>query len=277
MPHGAALAGSGFLGAYAALAVFLFALRRGVDGLPCPRATALFSLLVAVWAASLLTMAGRAATATDATIARACGTAVLIVYALTCGVVAAALAKTRSDLLRSLGDSPRQGRAKAPPAFLSLLDRAVALSAGVCLAQGARYALWAQEMDVLPCDAACAADLVANILLELAPCLVGALLLETARRRRVAAARRARAAPGTVSVKTAALCRRGRRRRRGACDPRPVRAARDGAHIKDLRRDGRPDADRLAALRRRRRSEFHRRWRRGGRGVAAMPSRRSAS
>ena len=36
-----ALAGSGFLGAYAALAVFLFALRRGVDGLPCPRSTAL--------------------------------------------------------------------------------------------------------------------------------------------------------------------------------------------------------------------------------------------
>ena len=172
-----ALAGSGFLGAYAALAVFLFALRRGVDGLPCPRATALFSLLVAVWAALVFTMAGRAATATDLTIAQACGTAVLVVYAISCAVVAAALAKTRSDLLRSLGDSPRQGRAKAPPALLSLLDRAVALSAGVCLAQGARYALWAQEIGKLPCDAACAADLVANILLELAPCLVGALLL----------------------------------------------------------------------------------------------------
>ena len=172
-----ALAGSGFLGAYAALAVFLFALRRGVDGLPCPRATALFSLLVAVWAALIISLAGRAATATDAAIAQACGTAVLIVYALTCGVVAAALAKTRSDLLRSLGDSPRQGRAKAPQALLNLLDRAVALSAGVCLAQGIRYALWAQEIGKLPCAAACAADLLANILLELAPCLVGALLL----------------------------------------------------------------------------------------------------
>ena len=104
-----------------------------MDGLPCPRATALFSLLVAVWAALVVTMAGRAATATDVAIARACGTAVLIVYALTCAVVAAALAKTRSDLLRSLGDSPRQGRAKAPPALLSLLDRAVALSAGVAM------------------------------------------------------------------------------------------------------------------------------------------------
>ena len=114
-----ALAGSGFLGAYAALAVFLFALRRGVDGLPCPRATALFSLLVAVWAALVFTMAGRAATATDVTIAAACGTAVLVVYALTCGVVAVALAKTRADLLRALGDSPRQGRAKAPPRGLS--------------------------------------------------------------------------------------------------------------------------------------------------------------
>ena len=172
-----ALAGSGFLGAYAALAVFLFALRRGVDGLPCPRATALFSLLVAVWAALIFALAGRAATATDVTIAAACGTAVLVVYALTCGVVAVALAKTRADLLRALGDSPRQGRAKAPPALLSLLDRAVALSAGVCLAQGARYALWAQEMDVLPCTSACAADLLANVILELAPCLVGALLL----------------------------------------------------------------------------------------------------
>ena len=159
------------------MAVFLFALRRGVDGLPCPRATALFSLLVAVWAALIISLAGRAATATDAAIAQACGTAVLIVYALTCAVVAAALAKTRSDLLRSLGDSPRQGRAKAPPALLSLLDRAVALSAGVCLAQGIRYALWAQEIGKLPCDAACAADLLANVLLELAPCLVGALLL----------------------------------------------------------------------------------------------------
>ena len=172
-----ALAGSGFLGAYAALAVFLFALRRGVDGLPCPRATALFSLLVAVWAALVFALAGRAATATDVTIAQACGTAVLVVYALTCGVVAVALAKTRGDLLRALGDSPRQGRAKAPPALLSLLDRAVALSAGVCLAQGARYALWAQETDVLPCTSACAADLLANVVLELAPCLVGALLL----------------------------------------------------------------------------------------------------
>ena len=172
-----ALAGSGFLGAYAALAVFLFALRRGVDGLPCPRATALFSLLVAVWAALIISLAGRAATATDAAIARACGTAVLIVYAISCAVVAAALAKTRSDLLRALGDSPRQGRAKAPPALLSLLDRAVALSAGVCLAQGIRYALWAQEIGKLPCAAACAADLLANVLLELAPCLVGALLL----------------------------------------------------------------------------------------------------
>ncbi|CAH0367806.1 unnamed protein product [Pelagomonas calceolata] len=172
-----ALAGSGFLGAYAALAVFLFALRRGVDGLPCPRATALFSLLVAVWAALVVTMAGRAATATDVTIAQACGTAVLVVYAISCAVVAAALAKTRADLLRALGDSPRQGRAKAPPALLSLLDRAVALSAGVCLAQGVRYALWAREMNALPCDAACAADLLANVLLELAPCLVGALLL----------------------------------------------------------------------------------------------------
>jgi hypothetical protein len=172
-----ALAGSGFLGAYAALAVFLFALRRGVDGLPCPRATALFSLLVAVWAALIFALAGRAATAADVAIAQACGTAVLVVYALTCGVVAAALAKTRSDLLRALGDSPRQGRAKAPPALLSLLDRAVALSAGVCLAQGARYALWAREMNALPCASACAADLVANMLLELAPCLVGALLL----------------------------------------------------------------------------------------------------
>ena len=126
---------------------------------------------------SSFTMAGRAATATDAAIAQACGTAVLIVYALTCGVVAAALAKTRSDLLRSLGDSPRQGRAKAPPALLSLLDRAVALSAGVCLAQGIARALWAQEIGKLPCAPACAADLLANILLELAPCLVGALLL----------------------------------------------------------------------------------------------------
>ena len=60
---------------------------------------------------------------------------------------------------------------------MSLLDRAVALSAGVCLAQGIRYALWAQEIGKLPCAAACAADLLANILLELAPCLVGALLL----------------------------------------------------------------------------------------------------
>ena len=91
--------------------------------------------------------------------------------------MAVALAKTRADLLRALGDSPRQGRAKAPPALLSLLDRAVALCAGVCLAQGARYALWAQEIGKLPCDAACAADLLANIILELAPCLVGALLL----------------------------------------------------------------------------------------------------
>ena len=32
-------------------------------------------------------------------------------------------------------------------------------------------------MNALPCASACAADLLANVLLELAPCLVGALLL----------------------------------------------------------------------------------------------------
>lgn len=172
-----ALAGSGFLCAYTALAVFLFALRRGVDGLPCPRAAALFSLLALAWAVFIGALAGRAAASTDAATAAACETAVLVIYALTCVGVTLALVVTRRGLWRALGDSPRSGRARAPPALLALLDRAVALAGGVCLAQGLRYALWAHGGFGLGCVGSCVADFLANLILELAPCLLGALLL----------------------------------------------------------------------------------------------------
>ena len=66
---------------------------------------------------------------------------------------------------------------------------------------------------MLPCASACAADLIANIALELAPCLVGALLLRPRGDDASPPRGDARPAAGAVSAPAAALVRRGRRRR----------------------------------------------------------------